>query len=1278
MAIESRQKQRRAAYFRPQLDQLWIDTGGTFTDALLVGDGAPTRAKVLSSGCLRAVVDAAMAPNRLRLRAQFTPGRWLVGFSLARVGDGAHSARVIDVEDQIITLASAARLAVGDVVELSSGEPAAIVAARMLTDTDATAALPPLQMRVGTTRGTNALLERAGADLVLFVSAGFADVLAIGDQTRPELFARRIQRPAPLTECVVEIDERIAADGSIIVALDMAAVRGQVERLVNSGVRVAAIALLNAYRNPQHELALKALLEAAGFAHVSCSHQLSPTIGLLRRGETAVVNAYLSAVVGQFVSELVSAVGDDRRLLLSTSAGGLSQAASYQPKDSLLSGPAAGVVGAVQAASRIGMHRIISFDMGGTSTDVARYDGALEYQREQRIGSARLATDAMAIETVAAGGGSICSFEHGVLTVGPRSAGASPGPACYGAGGPLTLTDVQLLLGRLPRERFGIPIDPAAAERALAELQQTMRQAGVEVERDALLSGLLVLADEKMADTIRRISLRRGFSTADYCLVAFGGAGGMHACQVAAQLGMHSVLIPADAGLLSAVGVGHAAVERIVTKQLLWPLNGQSELSARLRRTVDLLRAEGRALLVDEGLESNVVTSRAILALRYLGQDSVIEVDYLPGQDPAEAFAERHRELFGFISRDRLVELESVRVVVRALARGHRPTARSEVTEDAAVAGWSRAFFAGSWCEVPCYDRSELRAGQRLLAPAIVYDRYSTTLIEPDWQAHTVGAGDLLLAQSAPSASLVAANVDRAIELELFANRLSSIAEEMGEMLRRTALSVNIKERLDFSCAVLDPAGSLIVNAPHVPVHLGSLGPCVRSVLKEIAIGPGDVVITNHPAFGGSHLPDVTLICGVFDAEQRPLAYLANRAHHAEIGGTRPGSMPPDARSLVEEGVVIAPCYLVQADNARFAELKDLLRGAVYPSRNVEENLADMRAQLAALRYGSKVMEELWRGLGRERFVAHLGGLFERAAREARRALISLDDRTYRASRSLDDGTPLVVCADKRGDQLTLSFAGSGAVHPGNLNATSAVVSSAILYVLRLLVDRPLPLNEGMLDPVTVELPESLLNPPFVADPSRCPAVVGGNVETSQQLVDLLLEALEICAASCGTMNNLLFGNDRFGYYETIGGGSGASRCGAGASAVHCHMTNTRITDAEVLEHRYPVRVRRFAVRRGSGGAGLYRGGDGIERELEFLEPMKLSLLGQRRVAGAPGMAGGQFGVPGAQHLLRADGQRVSLPGSAAADVERGDRLIVATPGGGGWGKLGEPSGWPA
>ncbi|RLE20455.1 MAG: 5-oxoprolinase, partial [Acidobacteria bacterium] len=1256
--------------------QIWIDTGGTFTDCIAVDpDGRHLSCKVLSSGCLRDRIEEVSADGRVRLRGGTRlPHGFLTGFRASVVG-GDSEVEILEHEGRTGWIKFSERpqqgFSVGMPVELRSGEEAPLVAARLVTATPLGGKFPAIAMRLATTRGTNALLERRGARMIHFTTEGFEDLLFIGDQRRPDLFSLNIMQEDPLPEEILGLPERLAADGSVIEDFDSRRIERLIAEVRTRGFDCASIAFLHGHRNGVHEELLERLLRDAGFTYVARSGALSPFLGLLSRSETALADAYLGPIIADYLEAVSAGLREtgarDRSssLHVMTSAGGLVGTDNFRAMDSLLSGPAGGVVGAVTSGRWAGVDKIIAFDMGGTSTDVARFDRDYEYVFEHRVGPVTLGAPALAIETVAAGGGSICHVEQGRLAVGPQSAGANPGPASYGAGGPLTLTDVNLLLGRLDPEHFSIPVDIAAAKAVFLTLRRKVGDCGDDEE---ILEGLLHIADERMAEAIRHISVRKGIDPAGYSLVAFGGAGGQHACRVAELLGIEEVLLPGDAGLLSAKGLGHAVIERFAGREILRPLD---EIGDRLETWFGELEAEAVKVLGKEGIEpSSIDRPRRIVELRYLGQDAAIEVE--PTPDLQAEFERRYFELFSYRPVNRGIEVVSLRVILRSRMRQtggvHSDVSGQKVTVE--PTGFRRCYLDGCWRDVGIYEVENLAGATTIEGPALIQQDYSALVVPGGWRALGLGEGFVRVraVNGGDVQRLTRMPRPRAVELELMSHRFSGIAREMGELLRRTAISTNIKEREDFSCTLLDPEGRLVVNAPHIPVHLGAMGLCVRSLLASCPMAPGDVIVTNHPAFGGSHLPDVTLIAPVH-SDGRLLGYVACRAHHAEIGGIRPGSVPPDARSLAEEGVVIPPILLLDGGEPRWELIEERLTSGPFPTRAIDDNLADLRAMLAAVSRGRQALASLAEQVGFEHVIEYINALRHQAAEQLSLALEKIPDGVLVGRQRLDDGAELVARFSIEGDRAVLDFGGSAGVHPGNLNATPGIVHSVTMYVMRLLVDADLPLNEGLLEPIDIRIPEGMLNPPFFEDPNLCPAVVGGNVETSQRLVDTLLEALGLAGCSQGTMNNLTFGDENFGYYETVAGGSGATQGCDGASGVHTHMTNTRITDPEVLEHRYPVRLHRFAIRRDSGGAGRWRGGDGLIREIEFLAPLDFSILSQHRTSGPYGMHGGSDGAPGRQTIIGADGVRRELEGIDGCGVTIGDHLVLETPGAGGYGE---------
>ncbi len=1252
------------------------DTGGTFTDCLLERpDGSWKRTKVLSSGCLRTEVAGVEKAGRIRVEGTgFGQTGFLAGRTIRRGGEAI--GRVREWSGGKLTFEEGHEpVATGDILEIETGLEAPVLGMKLLLEeADVDAEAIDLSFRLGTTKGTNALLEGKGAPTALFLTQGFEDLLLIRDQKRPDIFARKIERPVPMYSAVFGVSGRIDRNGTVTGELDPGQVRRCAREALQAGCTAAAVCLLNSWKNPEHERQVVSLLESCGFRTIRSSAWIRPLIKYLDRTETTLVDATLSPVMDTYLDRVEAALGNNPLWIMS-SAGGLLSRSRFHAVDSLVSGPAGGVLGAVGAARQAGMEAVIALDMGGTSTDVTRWNQGLELRQEIRVGSARILTPAMPIETVAAGGGSICGFDGERLYVGPQSAGADPGPAAYGAGGPLTLTDIHLLLGRMDPSGFSIPIRMEEAQKAL---EAVARKAG-ERDWEDLAEGFLAIATERMSQAIRHVSLREGVDPADYGLVAFGGAGGLHACRLATELGMKEVLIPSDAGILSARGIHAAPREAVLEEQFLLPLEASPGRQARRFRA---LHEAARKQLLDDGVSPESLAEPHCTAfVRIAGQETSLPVAVEADGDPGPGFRRQFVAIFGYYPEG--ARLERVKLRLRLVESLPEPPVESfgeggpgrKALERGTVPGCC----AGRGGRIPVFDREDLEAGDYLTGPAILRDRFGTAFVEPGWTARAGDAGSVRLEQyKEASMEREGGREARKVEKTLVLNRLEGLVEEMGDQLQRTALSANIRERLDFSCALLDREGRLLVNAPHIPVHLGALGLCVREILKTHKPGPGDVLITNHPGFGGSHLPDVTLVSSLFDGEGRLMGYLANRAHHAEWGGKTPGSMPADATTLQEEGVILSPQWLIRNGRDRFAEIEAQLREGPFPSRAVRENRIDLEAQLASLRRGGDLFAGLLRDYPPGVVSAYFGDLHQSASAALEEAFVETGFRSGKASVRLDDGHGIHLSLTKREGRTEVDFTGTDATHPGNLNATPAIVRSAVLYALRLFVDRPMPLNEGLLENVDLILPRCFLNPCFPPDPERCPAVVGGNVETSQALVEALIKALGFLAASQGTMNNLLFGNARFGYYETIGGGAGAGSSGpsangetgfAGASGVHVHMTNTAITDPEILEERFPVECRAFSLRRGSGGKGAFPGGDGLCRELRFREPVTLSFLGQHRQSGPPGARGGGAGEPGCQWIVRADGRRDALGGQVRLDLEAGEGIRIETPGGGAWGQ---------
>lgn len=1205
-----------------QPEPIWriaTDTGGTFTDChALDPQGRETRCKVLSTGCLRAAVKRCQDQHVRLAGLPSLPRDFLVGFEVRSLGTSeSRHITGFDLTTHEITLDTPADWPVGTLLELSTGEEAPVLGARILTGAPPGRPFPPLRLRIATTRATNALLERKGGRVALFITQGFGDLLQIGDQRRSDLFALRHEPRPVFHETTCEVPGRMDVSGIELEPLDEAAVRSAALQCLARGIHTAAISLLHGHAHPAHELRVAGILRDAGFTHLNLSHQTAAFAKLLPRTQSTVADAYLHAPVQSFLNG-IRLVSPEMQVM--TSVGGLKSAEDIRPKDMLLSGPAGGAIGAANAARRLGHTRIITFDMGGTSTDVARIDTRPGYRFSQDVAGMRLLAPCIDLETVAAGGGSICRLTHHGLSVGPESAGSSPGPACYGKGGPLTITDVNLLLGRFDPSRAPIPLDLEAARLRLDELHAQTDGAQTQ---DELLHSLLRLAVEHMTDAIRRISIGQGYDPADHALLAFGGAGPQHACAVAEALGMKTILIPEHAGILSAVGLHEAMPETIHEKEVRLPLDQALKEAGGISSAEEPLQ---NPFHLEAALSSGHGSVTRIAELRLKGQDSPLQVEFTDPHDLPRLYRDAYQRLFGYAPpAGREVELVSLRTLVRSGKH--------------------------DFCDVP-------PTGSRTpptTETQLIQDAFSTLVVAPGWSVeHVPGTGRVLRFEGIRTAPPVAGR-------DLLRHRFHSIVSDMGALLCRTAISTNIRERLDFSCALLDPQGRLLSSAPHIPVHLGALGVCVREVARALPMQPGDTVITNHPAYGGSHLPDVTLITPAFH-EGTLLGYIANRAHHAEIGGITPGSMPANATHLIEEGVVIAPRHLIRAGVSCFDEVSRLLATAAHPTRNLADNLADLHAQLAANLHGVERLRALADAalpLRMSEILAHSAGVMHRQ--------IDRLPALCEASERLDDGSVIAVAMHRAGGRLVLDFTGSSGVHPRNLNATGAIVRSAVLYVMRLMLQEDLPLNEGLMEPLDIVLPVSLLSPAFTGDPSLDPAVVGGNVEVSQRLVDTLLKALGLQACSQGTMNNFLFGGPGFGYYETIAGGGGAGQGFPGAHALHTHMTNTAITDPETLEQRHPVRLRRFAIRRGSGGAGKWRGGDGVVREFEFTAALTVSLLTQHRVEAPYGLEGGQPGQTGRQLLVR-DGVGTILDGCVSLEVRPGDRILIETPGGGGYG----------
>ena len=1235
--------------------EFWIDRGGTFTDVVARSpDGAIETAKLLSENPEQ-YADAAVEGVRRLLR-----------------------------------------LAPGDPV---SPQQVSVV-------------------KMGTTVATNALLERKGEPLLLAVTRGFRDALRIAYQNRPKLFEREIVLPELLYRDVVEIDERVGADGTVVAAFDEAAARRALRDAFDRGLRAIAIVLMHAYRYPDHERRLAAIAREIGFPQVSVSHEVSPLIRFVARGDTTVVDAYLSPVLRRYVEQ----VADDMpgvRLQFMQSNGGLTDAHAFQGKDSILSGPAGGIVGMARVSQAAGFGKVIGFDMGGTSTDVSHFAGEFERAFDTLVAGVRLRAPMLSIHTVAAGGGSILHFDGARMRVGPDSAGANPGPACYRRGGPLTVTDANVLLGKIQPQWFPKVFGPSAdqpldaeivRERFAALAQRIAAQTGRPMSAEDAAQGFIDIAVANMANAIKKISVQRGYDVTEYTLTTFGGAGGQHACLVADALAMPRVLAHPLAGVLSAYGMGLAQQTAMRERSIENVLDATGLEEAGT--VIVELCAAATADLVGQGESREAIRLSRSLMLRYEGTDTALpvtlpdsvtvgagEVDSGAG-DPdgaarraletrqaltllREGFEAAYRQRFAFLLEGRALVVDSV--VVEALGPGGSdafsvslPAAREG---SVATIGQTRLYAQGRWQNAPLLAREQIGAGDRIDGPAVIIEATATTVVEPGWRALMTQRGDILLERSVPRPRRVAVGTDAdPILLEIFNNLFMSIAEQMGYRLQNTAHSVNIKERLDFSCAVFDAEGQLVANAPHMPVHLGSMGASVQAVIRDNAsrLAPGDVYVLNDPYAGGTHLPDITVITPVFDENgQRILFYTGSRGHHADIGGTTPGSMPPDSRVIDDEGVLITNFKLVESGRMREAELRELLAGAKYPARNIDQNLADLRAQIAANEKGREELLKMVAHFGIDVVSAYMRHVQDNAEESVRRVIDVLADGEFELT--LDNGAriALAIRVDRSTRSATIDFTGTSAQQHNNFNAPLAVTMAAVLYVFRTLVDDEIPMNAGCLKPLDVVVPPgTMLNPRHPA------AVVAGNVETSQCITNCLYGALGVMASGQPTMNNFTFGDARHQYYETVAGGSGAGGrfdgqgrlVGGfdGTSVVQTHMTNSRLTDPEVLELRFPVRLESYEIRAGSGGTGRWRGGDGGIRRVRFLEPMTASILSNGRVHPAFGAAGGGPGAKGVSRVIRVDGRVETLAHADKAELAAGDQFEIDTPGGGGFGAIDE------
>ncbi|WP_432769212.1 MAG: 5-oxoprolinase [Sphingopyxis sp.] len=1213
--------------------QVWIDRGGTFTDVVArAPDGAVVTAKYLSE-------------------------------DPARPGD------------------------------------AAVGAIRALTGAD-DGALPPLDIRMGSTVATNALLERKGEATLLAITRGFGDALTIGYQDRPELFARRLDRIAPPHAAVAEIAGRVGPDGAVLVPLDEAGARASLQAARDRGLASVAIVLMHGYAYPAHERRLAEIARELGFAQISTSHDVSALIKLIGRGDTTLADAYLSPVLRHYVDQFCAQLGEGAQPQFMKSSGGLASASAFHGRDAILSGPAGGIVGMVGSAAPLGKTRLIGFDMGGTSTDVSHYAGRLERDNETIVAGTRIRAPMLRIHTVAAGGGSICRWDGARLSVGPESAGANPGPAAYGRGGPLTVTDCNVLLGKIQPAHFpklfgpngDQPLDRDIVVQKFAEMAKE-----VGLAPEALAEGLLAIAVQQMANAIKRITIARGHDVSQgYSLVGFGGAAGQHVCLVADALGVDEILLHPLAGVLSAYGMGLARPSAIRERTLGIKL--AEDCAAALSDVEAELAGHART-----DLSPDAATSReTLLFVRLADSDNAIELPLAPPAAVAQAFAAAFRQRFGYAPHSNLV-VDHIRVELTEAgeppATLPAPTATTETAPET-VAAW----LAGAAHDVPLHQRAALAPGRIVAGPAIIVDALATTVIEPGWHATVEEEGTLRLTKSPSSSeegfgvvdagaahhpaatrpgfagpSLATPPLKRRgekgepdpIRLEIFNSLFMAIAEEMGGALQHSASSINIRERLDFSCAIFDGEGRLVANAPHMPVHLGSMGESVRTILRQRTkdgrgIRRGDAYALNAPYDGGTHLPDITVIMPVFVEGDAPSFFVAARGHHADLGGIAPGSMPPNSKSIEDEGILFDNVLIVDDGNFRDAAVAAHLIDSSWPARNPALNIADLKAQVAACQRGASALSDLSASHGVQTVAAYMAHGQQQAEAAVRQLIARLNDGHF--AYAMDNGAEVVVAVkvDREARHVTIDFTGSSATLPDNFNAPLPVVRAAVLYVLRTMLDDPIPMNEGCLAPVTLIVPEdSMLSPAYPA------AVVAGNVETSQVITDALFAAFGAMAPAQGTMNNFTFGNDAHQYYETIAGGSGAGPGFNGTDVIQTHMTNSRMTDPEVMEMRFPVIVEAFSIRQGSGGAGRWHGGNGATRRIRFREPMAANILAGRRAIPPSGLAGGSDAAPGRNWVERGDGSIEMLAATGSANLAAGDAFVIETPGGGGYGEAG-------
>ena len=1142
-------------------------------------------------------------------------------------------------------------------------------------------AIPMTQIdvvKMGTTVATNALLERQGEKTLLAITQGFGDILRIGYQNRPKLFAIDIQLPEMLYSDVIEIDERLDPHGNVIKPLDERITEKQLQKYFVNGYRTLAIALMHGYRYPEHEKKIATIAKRIGFTQISISHQVSPLMKIIPRGDTTVLDAYLSPVLRRYVNQVESALGIEAkqtgRLMFMQSNGGLTDARFFAGKDAILSGPAGGVVGMAKTAKAAGFNKLIGFDMGGTSTDVSHFAGDYERAFETEVAGIRCCAPMMLIHTVAAGGGSILHFDGSRYRVGPDSAGANPGPACYRNGGPLTITDCNVMLGKLDPDFFPKVFGPAADQPLDSEVvkekfddltKQIENATGKAITPQEVAEGFLSIAIDNMSNAIKKISVQRGHDVSDYTLSCFGGAGAQHACLVADNLGMKQIHLHPFAGVLSAFGIGLADARTINDKAI------EAQLDQQLVTTISLeletLKQRGTEDLLAQGLNISTLAHHQRVYIRYLGSDTAIAVTFNDLEKLIKEFESIHSDRFGFISPEKKLIVESIQV--ETISKSSQTTLKNDTLNSKQLSKLAerQVVMAGNIHKVCFYDRQQIPINIEIIGPAIIIEQASTIVIEPGWRAQLSSNNDLILERIEPlkRQNAIGTNVDP-VMLEIFNNLFMNIAEQMGTVLENTAASVNIKERLDFSCAIFTPEGELVANAPHIPVHLGSMSESIKTIIRENAssMKSGDAFLMNAPYNGGTHLPDITLIKPVYDEKNsKVIFYVANRGHHADIGGMTPGSAPANSTHVNEEGVLIDNFKLVSSGKFLESEIHQLLSSGPYPCRNIKQNIADLKAQVAATEKGAKELLVIIKHYGLDVVHAYMQHVQDNAEESVRRILDELKDASFTYKMDDNHQVSVAIKVDKIKRCATIDFTGTSSQHPGNYNAPIAICYAAVLYVFRCLIDDDIPLNNGCFKPLNIIVPEnSMINPLYPA------AVVAGNVETSQYIVDALFGALGKMAASQGTMNNYIWGNDRIQNYETICGGSGASAKQKGCSAVQTHMTNTRLTDPEVLEWRFPVRLESFKIRKNSGGKGKHKGGEGVERRMRFLEPMTVNMIAGHRIEPPYGMAGGEPGAVGENYVVHSDTKVTNIGTKGQVEVSNNDIFILKTPGGGGYG----------